>query len=421
MLLDLEQEISTKIQGDNAMLTRQQQLEIVYRLWEEGSYASELYISMLRDAGLEGLKLDSEEKFHQLPFMTREDIRRSTHEQRMVCSREDVLGYFTSSGTTGIRKVYAFSKEDKKVQEYVTRKVYTPLGIGPGDIGLIAVPIGSGNMGHSMTWQYMVMGGGFYCVDEPSLDNIRYALQTMPITTISTLPSLAMEMGKSEEDREIAGKSSVKRLLVGGDVMSRVRRMQIENLYQAKCYDSFGMSEIFGPTGNECLMQDGIHFCDDVLLIEVIDPDTLQEVAPGETGLACYTMLWKKGSPLIRYLTDDLISISTEPCKCGSDLPRLWYKGRLDFTRRNTFGAIISPCDIEAELFKATGYASPYSVGIHDDGTYVLHLVEGVPGSERSDSALLADALEKLMGGKVTTAFDHSSDYEYKNHCFRKE
>ncbi len=403
------------------MLTRQQQLEIVYSLWEEGAYATDLYRSILSEAGLRGLKLKNEEDFQSLPFMTRDDIRRTTYSQRMICEKEDVLGYFASSGTTGSKKVYAFSKDDKVVQEYVTRQVYTPLGIGPGDLGLIAVPLGSGNMGHSMIWQYMVMGAGFYCVDQPDLQNIRFALQQMPITTISTLPSLAMEMSKKEEDRKIARNSTVKRLLVGGDVMTRIRRRQIEELYQAKCYDSFGMSEIFGPTGNECLLQDGIHFCNDVLLIEAIDPDTHQVVEDGQTGLACYTVLWRKGSPLIRYLTDDLITITHEKCKCGSSLPRLWYKGRIDFTRRSAEGKIISPHDIENTLFRATGYASPYSVGILDNGELRLHLVPEAPGTECNGTTIMACAISELMGEKVTSVCDHPKDYEYKNHCFREE
>lgn len=430
------------------MQSRESQYEKIFALWEEGAYDTPFYRAHLERHGLSGIEVDSPDKFKSLPFMTKADIRASTPEQRMRCGREEVLAYFASSGTTGAKKFYAFSREDKKVQEYVTKRVYTPLGIGPGDIGLVDVPVGSGNMGHSMCWQYMVMGGGFYCVDRPEKDQLRFALQNLPVTVLSTLPSLAMEMNTTKEDRRIAARSSIRILLVGGDVLTQSRREQLERLYHAKCYNSMGMSEIFGPSGNECPAQDGMHFCDDVLLMEVIDPLTHEEVPDGQTGLACYTSLWHKGSPLIRYLTDDLVCISHEPCSCGSDLPRMWHKGRLDFTHRNAQGRIISPLDLEDVLY-AFGYGQPYHIGVKKDGSYTLHLVrrqlmERVSGGTDTafsgnlsgetpemmpagSSGLEPDIegacarIEQVLGGKTRIVCDLENDFEYKNHCFREE
>lgn len=394
------------------MLSRDEQFQMLFRLWEEGAYDTAFYREKLSACGLGGIRVDSPEQFRRLPLTTKEDLRAFSAVERRACRPEDVISYFTSSGTTGTKTVYAFSKEDKRRQEAVTRALYSPLGLGPGDLGLVAVPVGSGNMGHSMIWQYTVMGAAFYCVNTPSLEEIRFALENLPVTTISTLPSLAVAMDDSEEDRAIAANAGVKRLLIGGDAMSPSRRRAIERLYSAKCYNSFGMSELFGPIANECPVQGGMHFCDDTLFIEVLDPDTLEEVPEGETGIAVYTSLWRKGSPLLRYLSDDLVSVSREPCACGSALPRLYHKGRYSFTCRNRANRIISPYDVEM-LLDSFSYEAPYHIDVLKNGSYILHLVD-----EIENQRLLLEKLEQLLQGVCTLQFDQKQAYEYKNHCF---
>lgn len=402
------------------MVRREEQYEMVFSLWEEKAYDSVYYRQKLAGAGLSDLQVRSAKDFKRLPFMVKEDLRRFSPSQRANVPPKDILSYFSSSGTTGRKTVYAFSKEDKKIQEYVTKKLYSPLGIDKGDIGLVAVPVNSGNMGHSMIWQYMVMGGGFYCVDTPDLANIRFALAELPVTIMSTLPSLALLMDTSEEDREIARNSSVRILLAGGDLISEPRRRQIEALYDAKLYNSFGMSEVFGPTANEGLDQDGFRYCDDVLLMEVLDPDTLEEVPDGETGIACYTALWHKGSPLIRYITDDLVCMRER--KEDDKLPRFYHKGRLGFSRKNSIGRLVTGYDIE-KILSAYAYEGPYYVGVHSDGSMTLHLVDGhimeVSGSE---SALAGELEQQLFRCRLKIQHDiDSMFFEYKNHTFREE
>lgn len=394
------------------MLSREEQFQILFRLWEEGAYDTAFYRKKLAACGLTGICVDSQEQFKRLPLITKEDLRTFSPNERKNCAPEDIISYFTSSGTTGIKTVYAFSQEDKRRQEAVTRTLYTPLGLGPDDLGLVAVPLGSGNMGHSMIWQYTVMGASFYCVNSPNLDEIRFALANLPVTTVSTLPSLAVSMNDSEEDRAIACNAGVKRLLVGGDAMSPSRRRSIERLYKAKCYNSFGMSELFGPIANECTKQDGMHFCDDTLFIEVLDPDTLEEVPEGETGIAVYTALWRKGSPLIRYMSDDLISISHEPCTCGSRLPRLYHKGRYSFTCRNHANRIVSPYDVE-QILDRFDYEDAYHIDVLKNGTYTLHLVV-----ESDNHQLLQEELEQLLQGSCALQYDQDPLPEYKNKCF---
>jgi phenylacetate-CoA ligase len=88
-------------------------------------------------------------------------------------------------------------------------------------------------------------------------------------------------------------------------------------------YDIPGMTELYGHgTGLECRQHEGIHYWADYYILELLDPATLEPVAPGEIGEMVVTTLCKEAAPLIRYRTRDLTRLIEAPCGCGSMLPR---------------------------------------------------------------------------------------------------
>ena len=57
---------------------------------------------------------------------------------------------------------------------------------------------------------------------------------------------------------------------------------------------------------------------------EIVDPKTLEPVAPGgETGELVFTHLTKEGMPLLRYRTKDLTALHYDKCPCGRTLVRM--------------------------------------------------------------------------------------------------
>jgi hypothetical protein len=66
-----------------------------------------------------------------------------------------------------------------------------------------------------------------------------------------------------------------------------------------------------------CGDSDGIHWSDDHFLVEVVDPSTLQAVAPGQPGAVLLTDLTREGSPLLRFWTGLGAALIEEPCPCG--------------------------------------------------------------------------------------------------------
>jgi phenylacetate-CoA ligase len=88
-------------------------------------------------------------------------------------------------------------------------------------------------------------------------------------------------------------------------------------------FDISGMTELYGPgMGLECTAHQGIHYWADYYILEILDPTTLQPVAPGEVGEMVVTSLAKEATPLIRYRTRDLTRLLPGDCPCGLRLPR---------------------------------------------------------------------------------------------------
>jgi phenylacetate-CoA ligase len=67
---------------------------------------------------------------------------------------------------------------------------------------------------------------------------------------------------------------------------------------------------------------------DDHFLCEVIDPKTEEPVSPGERGELVISVLQQETAPVLRWKTDDIVTINPEPCPCGRTHTRLTWIGR---------------------------------------------------------------------------------------------
>jgi len=325
----------------------EKELEVLKRLYEVGTFKPDFYNKKIPSIQ----SFDNYEEFIKIPFTFKKELRDTSVEERSTTTPENIYGVFSSSGTTGQKTFYIYNKEDKKVHEKFVRSFYEELGVEASDIGGVMAPVDTGVMAHTMMWQFTTMGAGYVNCPIPSPENIVDTISKVPVTIVATRPSIATNIVYNPVIKKIAHESKVNKLLMGGGFLSSERRKILEDAWGAECYNMFGMSEMFGPMAGECKQKNGLHYLDEYLMIEIIDPKTHMPVADGEIGVAVYTTLWDKGFPLLRYWTDDLMYITHEKCECGRDLPRLFYLGRLNdsFEIGNSY---VFPENVENILFK---------------------------------------------------------------------
>lgn len=116
-----------------------------------------------------------------------------------------------------------------------------------------------------------------------------------------------------------------------------------------------------------------MHYWDDYVYCEVIDPKTGENVPDGTMGELVITTLRKQGAPLIRYRTHDLSRILTGSCPCGCPYPRIdTILGRTDDMVK-VKGVNIFPAQIEEMLREVEGTSSEYQVMIdHLNGRDIM-------------------------------------------------
>ncbi len=160
-------------------------------------------------------------------------------------------------------------------------------------------------------------------------------------------------------------------------------RKRISEELGIKLYDIYGLTEIYvAGIGISCKEDNGMHYWDDYIYIEIIDPVTLEPLPDGELGEVVITTLVKEGAPLIRYRTHDLSRILPGECTCGSKYPRLdVIMGRTDDMMKIK-GVNVFPSQIEEILKDFPEASSEYQIRIsHLDGKDTMRIYVETNGS----------------------------------------
>jgi phenylacetate-CoA ligase len=306
--------------------------------------------------------------------------------------------FFSSSGTTGKPTVYPWSRQDDIILKEVSARCMKRVDVGPGDISLILAPFGLPIMWYCMMTQYLATGAGVVPLGITSSNEIIKAMNSFPISIITSLPVIATRLSEFVSKNKITiNTEKLRQFHFGGDYLSNARRRRIESYWNVDCYDFYGLSEIFGPIAGECEVKEGLHLAADCVIVEVIDPTTGEPVPEGEVGVAVYTTLWKKGAPLLRFWSDDYVSITWEKCKCGRTSPRIIYRGRATDSIKVNHGRIFAK-DVEEVLLSFPEVSSEWGMKIEGttDQSIAIVYVERTPYDVPNER--VGNELAKLMG-----------------------
>ncbi|MEZ5361486.1 MAG: AMP-binding protein [Bryobacterales bacterium] len=222
------------------------------------------------------------------------------------------------------------------------------------------------------------------------------------VTALCATPTYTIHLAETAHAEGIdLTASQVRRIIVAGEPGGSipVTRARIEQLWPgARVYDHHGMTEI-GPVSYECPARRGVlHIIEQAYLPEVVDPETLQPIAPGELGELLLTNLGRTGSPLLRYRTRDFVRRgAAEPCACGSFEMALegGILGRTD-DMVVIRGVNIYPSAVE-EIVRAEPEVAEFRVEVCDgDALSELRIqVEPMPATQ--DPAALAARLQEAL------------------------
>ena len=189
-------------------------------------------------------------------------------------------------------------------------------------------------------------------------------------TVAHILPSYALILGEHLRNMGEDPRAFPLRIaLVGAEPYTEEFRKRIEELFDMKAYNSYGLSEMNGPgVGFECLEQKGLHIWEDAYIPEIVDPDTGEPVPDGEVGELVMTSLCRQGMPILRYRTRDLTRFLPGECACGRAHRRMdRILGRADdmFIIK---GVNVYPMQIEQVIMTFKEVGQSYLILLENDG-----------------------------------------------------
>jgi phenylacetate-CoA ligase len=200
-----------------------------------------------------------------------------------------------------------------------------------------------------------------------SAGNTRRQIQIMEqygTTLLVGTPSYALYMGETAREMGVdLHKLPVRLGVLGAEGHTNEMRKAIEDLYGMEVTENYGLSEVMGPgVAGECQEHCGMHIAEDHFIVEIIDPETGEQKAPGEMGEVVITTIRKEGQPLIRYRTRDISSITYKPCACGRTSARMQkVLGRSD-DMLIIRGVNVFPSQIESVILSVPGAGPNYEI-----------------------------------------------------------
>jgi phenylacetate-CoA ligase len=223
-------------------------------------------------------------------------------------------------------------------------------------------------------------------------------------TVLTCTPSYALYMSEVAEEMGIDFKAlKLKSGAFGAEPWSESMRVEIEKKLNLEPFDIYGLSEIIGPgVSAECEAHEGLHLYEDHFLPEIIDPETLEPLPPGEKGELVITTLTKEATPVIRYRTRDITSLNYEPCSCGRTLVRMErVTGRTD-DMLIIRGVNVFPSQVEQILMEIEGTEPHYQIVVdRKDSLDVMEVWVEVSDKIFSDEIKKLEVIEKRIKEEI--------------------
>lgn len=312
------------------------------------------YRSLYKDAGIRPEDIRTYEDLEKVPFTYSHDLAEKPYSFCAV-SVTKLAREFTTTGTTGRRKTIGFTSGDLVGKVDIIASALSNIGMRKGDSLHIMFPtVSAWDPSLMMSAACKVLGYGSSTCSDTDIAMQMKVMREAGSTHIIGLPSFIYRvtalMGK-ETDLKTLG---IKKIISTSEPLSESVRKTLEEAWGCKVLDVWGMTEMGLACAVECDEQDGLHTDEANILFEVIDPETGKHVPAGQEGELVVSGLNSQGTVLLRYRTNDLVSMQDPPCDCGMSFNKKLNKphGRVDMQSKVGMGYKVYPLLFDEVLFK---------------------------------------------------------------------
>ncbi len=361
------------------------------------------YRKRLKAAGVHPDDIKKREDIVKIPFTTKNHFAENYPFGLFAVPKEEIVRLHTSSGTTGKPKVVGYTANDLENWINLVARCLYMVGVRKHDVfqnmanyafftGGLGIHDGAERIGA------MVIPSGVGNTERQVM-----CMADFGTTVVHSTPSYALHVKEVAEDLGLIDKLSLRIGCFGAEPWSKNTRKRLEDAFNIKAYDSYGLSEMNGPgVAFECEEQNGLHIWADHYFIEIIDPQTGEPLSEGEKGELVLTPLTKEALPILRYRTGDITFIMDEECSCGRTHPKIHrILGRSD-DMIVVRGINVFPSQIEHVLMRIPEVGDHFQVvitrsGALDEITVRVEVREELFTGELSDLQRLQQKVQREL------------------------
>jgi phenylacetate-CoA ligase len=327
------------------------------------------------------------------------------------------FGGFLGVELNKLRRIYSspgaiFDPEGQQADYWRLQGVFFNTGFRPGDRVL-------------NTFSYHLTPGGLMCDEALSgmgctvvpggVGNTETQVQLMEelqLTGYVGVPSFLqtiIERGE-QEGKDFRRDFSLQIAVTAGEMLTQASRRRLEDDYGILVRQFLATADV-GAIAYECGEKNGMHFAD-YRVVEVVDPETGEQLGAGQVGEIVVTLLENPVYPLIRFGTGDLSYYEEEPCPCGRTSPRLMkLVGRVDQVTK-VRGMFIHPSQVEEVVaaFPEIQGAQAVVEREQDRDKLTFCIVLDQTSSQQELLSLLQERIRTVLKLRAQVAFVRASD-----------
>jgi len=362
------------------------------------AYAQTLFYKEIMDNNqLTPDGIHSVENLRRLPVVTREQIRENFDKLLLTKKTKGRIIVYTS-GTSGSGLPVAYNKNDLARNWAFMFRQFLWAGVKPGDwritlFGSRIVPV---EQSQPPYWRYnwferQILLSIFHLSAATSRDYIAFLKKHEGLMLEGFASVLGIIADFILQDKQ---EIPMKIVYSTGEPMNDHCREKVEQAFQCKVYDCYGMTEWVGLI-QEC-EHGGKHLMSDYGILEIVDENN-EPVDPGVEGYFVWTGLQREEMPLLRYKIGDrgMWNLKQE-CPCGRAYPLVDTTITRDSDIITTpDGAMFSPRVINQYLKNKTSFRNCQFVqeSAHE---LIIRIVPG-EGDYESDAYTLQQDLDKIF------------------------
>jgi phenylacetate-CoA ligase len=371
------------------------------------------YRAKMQEMGLLPGDIKTVNDLSKLPFTNKSDLRDNYPFDMFTVPMSEIVRVHASSGTTGKPTVVGYTRNDLQMWSEVVTRALCMAGVHKSDIVQVAYGYGLFTGGLGLHYGTENLGATVIPISGGNTKKQIQLMQDFGTSVIACTPSYALFLAEVMQEMGIDPVSLNLRVgIFGAEPWSENMRHEIEAKLKIKAIDIYGLSEVVGPgVSCECTQQAGMHVNEDHFIPEIIDPETLEPLPPGELGELVFSTVTKEGIPILRYRTRDLTRLIYDKCACGRTLVRMEKcTGRSD-DMLIIRGVNVFPSQIESVLLEMSETEPHYLLIVEREGTLdVLKLLVEVQEQFFSDEIRELEALRKKITGNIQGTLGISVD-----------